>query len=78
MSEGDGSYNRAHDALMARQNSVISTRIVVHPRITELLEQIRGRISRARVWDEINLGGRHPDNVSSDIIAAFSSRINNA
>jgi len=77
MQEGGCSYNRAHDAQMARQNIAISVIVTPH-RITELLQQIRGRISHARVWDEINLGSRHPDNVSSDIIEAFSTGRNNA
>lgn len=74
---GNGRYNREHDTSMerARRQAVFEVFSEEHNRnqFTRILQEIRNNIIETRGgWDEINLRGRHPDNVSSDIIDAFS------
>jgi len=69
---GNGRYNREHDAAMerVRRQAVFNVFSEENNRnrnqFTRILQEIRDNIVEAR--------GRHPDNVSSDIIEAFSRR----
>ena len=67
MLTGNGRYNREHDTAMERQaafNVFSEENNRNRNQFTRILQEIRDNIMEAR--------GRHPDNVSSDIIDAFS------
>jgi len=68
---GNGEYNILHDNQMRQQNS---GHLLPEQRLITVLQEIRNTVNQIRAWDEINLRGRHPDNVASDMIDAFSNQ----
>jgi hypothetical protein len=67
---GRGEYNRRHDYQMRLQN---------RENISNFIQELSRNLynNRTILWNEINLRGRHPDNVTSDIIDTFSNLQNN-